>query len=225
MVWRRLRTEQLINVLAADLRPLSLEKRIRMRRLWFGAASGMLILWLPFAQPLRADIGSRSTDALFVVTVTTSLIISILGMLTLNRLRAPHRSLFWLYVPAIAFGAWTFAEFINMAADVLRQGGSALAFERSPQCPLIIAVVGTPVSLVILSLNRNAVLLWRGPSIAIAALSAFSLPATALNLFHSLDNAAMVLLWHFSAITAFSIATTFLVYRRRPRLLFDWLAL
>ncbi len=84
---------------------------------------------------------------------------------------------------------------------------------------------GVPVFFALVGVSRVGLIVWRGPIIAIAALSAFSLPATMLNLFHSLDTGAMVLLWHFGAITVFSITAAFLLSRRIPRGLCDWLGL
>lgn len=225
MARQRLRTEQLIERLAADLRPAHVESRVRTRRLWAAAILAIVLPTLLFAQPLRVDLASRLSDGMFFASITTSAMIFVAGLLTVIMMRVPGRSGLWLLVPPAAFGLWLASEFASMALDLYREGWRALAFQASPQCPLVIGVVGVPIFLVILGFSRMGLILWRGPIIAVAALSAFSLPATMLNLSHGLDTGAMVLLWHFGAIAVFSSAAAVIFKRHVPRLMWDWLAL
>lgn len=225
MTWHRLRTERLIERLVADLRPWQIESRIRTHRLWMAAVLAIVLPPLALAQPFRADLASRLADAMFVASIATSAMIFVTGLVTVLILGTPGRSWLWLLVPLVAFGLWLVSESASIAVDLFREGWRAWAFETSPQCPLIIGAVGVPVFFALVGVSRVGLIVWRGPIIAIAALSAFSLPATMLNLFHSLDTGAMVLLWHFGAITVFSITAAFLLSRRIPRGLCDWLGL
>ena len=225
MTRRRLRTEDLIDRLAADIRPRHVENRIRTRRLWAVAILAIVVPALLFARPLRADLASRLADDMFVTSVATSAMIFVTGVLALLIVRISPLSRSWLLLPLIALGLWLVSEFTSIALDVSREGWRAFAFETSPQCPLVIGIVGIPIFFAMLGLGRIGLILWRGPTIAVAALSAFSLPATMLNLFHGLDTGAMVLLWHFGAIAIFSMTAAFLLNRRIPRIVCDWLAL
>jgi len=225
VTWPRVRTEELISRLVADLRPRHVERRIRSRRLWTVVIVAIAVPLLAFARPLRVDIASRMADPTFVVSITTSAMIFVTGLVTVLLLRVPGRSWLWLLAPLIAFGFWLVVEFASVALEFLRDGWRALAFESSPQCPLIIGIVGVPIFLAILSLSRFGLVVWREPIVVVAALSAFSVPATTLNLFHGLDTGAMVLLWHLSAIVVFASAAAFLFKQRIPRILCDWLAL
>ncbi|HEV7286354.1 MAG TPA: NrsF family protein [Kaistia sp.] len=222
MAWRRLRTEQLIDKLVADLRPLHFERRIRTRRLWTAAIAAIVFLSMFLTKPLRADLSARLADETFTISIATSAMIFVTGVLALLNVRVSWRSRLWFLVPLIALGLWFASEFASIAFDVFREGWRAFAFESSSQCPLVIGVVGSPVFFALLGLSRIGLIVRREPIIAVAALSAFSLPATMLNLFHGLDTGAMVLLWHFSAVTVFSIAAASVL---RWRLLYDWLAL
>jgi hypothetical protein len=225
MTWRRLRTEDLIDRLAADLRPRHVESRIRSRRLWAVAILAIVMPTLLFEKPLRADLASRLADGMFLTSIATSAMIFVTGLLALLILRISPLSRSWLLLPLIALGLWLVSEFASIGLDLSREGWRAFAFETSPQCPLVIGIVGIPIFFAILGLSRIGLILWRGPIITVAALSAFSLPATMLNLFHGLDTGAMVLLWHFGAIAVFSVAAAFLLNRRIPRIVCDWLAL
>ncbi|MCP4559220.1 MAG: DUF1109 domain-containing protein [Bosea sp.] len=225
MAWQRVRTEELISRLVADLRPHHVERRARARGFWTVAIGTIALPLLALARPLRADIASQIADPVFAASVTTSALIFVTGLLTVLIVRRPGRSRFWLLVPLAAFGSWLVMEFGNVAFEVFREGSRALAFESSPQCPLIIGIIGVPLFLAILSFSRLGLMVWRGPIVVVAALSSFSLPATILNLFHSIETSAMVLLWHLTAVVVFTIAAAFLFKRRIPRMLHDWLAL
>ncbi|MEQ1945312.1 NrsF family protein [Mesorhizobium sp. VNQ89] len=225
MALRRPRTERLIERLVADLRPWQIERRIRSHRLWMADILAIALPPFALAQPFRADLASRLADAMFVASMATSAMIFVTGLLTMFILGTPGRSWLWLLVPLVAFGLWLVSETASIAVDLFREGWRAWAFETSPQCPLIIGAVGVPVFFALVGVSRVGLIVWRGPTIVIAALSAFSLPATMLNLFHSLDTGAMVLLWHLGSITVFSITAAFLLSRRIPRGLCDWLGL
>lgn len=225
MAWQRVRTEELITRLVADLRPHHVERRTRARRLWTVAIITIALPLLALARPLRADIASQIADPVFVASVATSALIFVTGLLTVLMVRRPGRSRFWLFAPLVAFGSWLVMEFGNVAFDVFREGSRALAFESSPQCPLIIGTIGIPLFLAILSFSRVGLVIWRGPIVVVAALSSFSLPATMLNLFHGLETSAMVLFWHLTAVFVFTGAAAFLFKQRIPRMLYDWLAL
>lgn len=225
MMRQRLRTEDLIDRLAADLRPRHVESRIRTCRLWVVVILAIVVPALLLARPLRADLASRLADGMFVTSVATSAMIFVTGLLAPLILRISPLSRSWLLLPLIALGLWLVSEFASIALDLTREGWRAFAFETSPQCPLVIGIVGIPIFFAILGLGRIGLILWRGPTITVAALSAFSLPATMLNLFHGLDTGAMVLLWHFGAIAIFSMTAAFLLNPHIPRTVCDWLAL
>lgn len=213
MVWQRLQTEQLIDKLVADLRPGRVENRIHALLPWM-----TILIVLPpllLVKPLRADLVARWADPIFVTSFATSTMVFATGLLALWIVRVSWRSRLWLHVPLIAFGFWFVFEIASVAVDVFREGWRAFAFESSPQCPLVIGAVGAPVFLVLLALSRVGVVVWRVPTIAVAALTAFSLPATVLNLFHGLDNGAMILLWHLGAVAVFTVAAVSILEHRR----------
>lgn len=225
MTWQRLRTEELISRLVADLRPHHVERRIRSRRRWTVAIVAIALPLLALVRPIRTDIAFQMADPMFVASVATSALIFVTGLLTILMLRRPGGSRFWLLGPLAAFGGWLVMELAGVALELLREGWRAVAFEGSPQCPLIIGIVGIPIFLAMLSLSRLGLMVWRGPIVVVAALSSFSLPATILNLFHGLDTSAMVLLWHLSAVVAFAGTAAVLFRQRIPRILYEWLAL
>ncbi|WP_342236200.1 NrsF family protein [Inquilinus sp. OTU3971] len=206
----------MIEILVADLRPLGVENRARAWRLVIFSVAPVMLLLLLFLSPFRADFASHMADGFFVSSVATSALVFLAGVLTLSVLRVPRRSRLWLLLPVVAFGFWLASEFAGIAAEFYREGMLAFAFASSPECPLVITVVGGALLVAMLGFAREAVLLWRGPAVAIAALSAFSLPAAFLNLFHDLDTAAMVLLWHFGAIAVLSAAAVLVFHRWIP---------
>lgn len=225
MAWERLRTERLIEKLVGDLRPQHVENRVRVRRLSAMVVLAILLLLLFLAAPYRVDLAMRLADEMFLASFASSAMVFGAGLSALWLMRAPWRSQHWLLLPLVAFGFWIAWELASIALKASREGWGAFGFESSAQCPVVIGLVGVPVFLALLSLSRVGLILWRGPVIAIAALSAFSFPATMLNLFHSLSSGAMILLWHSLAVTVYSVAASLLLLRRTPRILRDWLGL
>lgn len=225
MMWQRVRTDQLIDKLVADLRPAHADRLIRCRRAWFAAVTVavlplFLILW-----PLRADMAFQLADEMFTISMVTSATVPVAGLLTLFILNVWRCSGRWLLVPVLAFSLWLISEFASIAIAFSRDGWRTVTFESSPDCLLIIGIIGIPIFIAAVSLSRAPLMVWRGPTVAIAALSAFSLPATALNLFHDLQTAVMVLLWHFGAIAVLSVTVALMLHYRMPRILHGWLAL
>lgn len=99
MTRRRLRTEDLIDRLAADIRPRHVESRIRTRRLWVVVILAIVVPALLLARPLRADLATRLADGMFVTSVATSAMIFITGVLALLIVRISPLSRSWPSCP------------------------------------------------------------------------------------------------------------------------------
>lgn len=216
MLTRRLSTDEFIEILVSQHRPVrSRTKTIQGALLGIGGmATAYSLLSLG---SLRADLPAHAVDPLFVTSVATSALIWIAGVVSLLLLRAPQRSGRWLLLPIGALILWLAVEFTGVVADLSSHGRAAFAFASSPECPLAIIGLGTTALVALLTVARDAMRLWKIPAVGAAAAAAASLPASLLNLFHPLDTAAMVLLWHGTTVGAMTAAAMLVAHHRFRR--------
>lgn len=216
MLKRRLSTDKFIEILVSQHRPVAPGQKAIEGLLLIvgGAAVAYVVLSLG---PVRADLPGQEANPLFLISVAASALVWIAGVVALLLLRAPQRSGRWLLLPIGASVLWLAVELAGVVADLSSDGSAALAFASSPECPLAIVSLGVPAFAALLLVARDAMRLWKVPALGAAAVAAFSLPASLLNVFHTLDTAAMVLLWHGTTIGGLTGATLLAAYRRFQR--------
>lgn len=215
MLKRQLSTEELIEILVSQNRAIP-SRTMAIQGLLLGLGGMAAVYFILSLGPARTDLRMLTADPPFLIPVATSALIWLTGVAALFFLRAPQRSGRWLLLPIGATVLWLAVEIAGVIADLSSDGSTAFAFASSPECPLAITGLGATALLALLFFVRDAVRLWKVPAIGVAAAAAASLPASLLNLFHSLDTAAMVLLWHGVTVGTMT-AAVMLVARRRFR--------
>jgi hypothetical protein len=213
MLKRRLSTEELIEILVSQHRPVA-PRRKAIEGLLLGVGGAAVAYFILSLGPSRADLPVQEGNPLFLVSVAASALIWIAGVIALILLRGPQRPGRWLLWPIGASLFWLAVEFVGVVADLSSNGSAAFAFASSPECPLVIVGLGVPAFAALLLVARDAVRLWKVPAVGAAAVAAASLPASILNLFHTLDSAAMVLLWHGTTVGALTGAALLAAHRR-----------
>lgn len=194
------RTEELVAGLVADLRPV--------RRLaapgwrvagWLAAATaaiGAAVAW----EGLRPDIGARLALPYEVVQWLASVATGALAAVAAFLVALPDRSPRWALLPLPAFALWLSTLGWGCFADLARMGPEALALGTSWSCLRFIAGLGLPLLVSMLWVLRHAAPIRPVPVALLGGLAAATLCSAGLSLFHHLDAALMILLWHGGAV-------------------------
>jgi hypothetical protein len=199
-------TEELVGRLAAGLRPVR-----RLSPPWWRAAG-----WLSGAvgtigiavalHGLRPDIATRLTLAFDVGQWVLSAATGVLAALAAFLIALPDRSPRWALLPLPAAAAWLATLGWGCMGDLVRLGPAAWSLGTSWGCLRFIAGLGIPLLGVLLWTVRYALPIRPVPVAMLAGLASASLCSAGLSLFHHLDAALMILLWHGGAVLLVTLA-------------------
>ena len=191
-----MRTEELIGRLAGDLRPVR-----RMASPGWQAAA-----WLGFAvasigvavalHGIRHDLPSRMALPYEVGQWLASLAVGVTAALSAAMLARPDRSWRWALVPMVPLLFWLGTLGWGCLADFARLGEGALQPRTSWRCLGFVVSLGLPLTAVLLVLLRHAGPVRPVPVLLLAGLASAALCSAGLSLFHELDAALEVLIWH-----------------------------
>jgi hypothetical protein len=211
------RTEEVLAGLVADLRPVRrLAAPGRRAAGWLAAAAaviGVAVAW----SGLRHDIGARLALPYEVGQLLASIITGVLATVAAFVVALPDRSPRWALLPLPVLAVWVSMLGWGCFADLARLGPEALALGTSWGCLRFIAGLGIPMLGSLLWVLRHAAPIRPVPVALLGGLAAATLCSAGLSLFHHLDAALMILLWHGGAVMlviGLAGATGQLVYRR-----------
>jgi len=204
-----MRTEQLIEQLASELRPVRVLPAPAWRALlWLAimaAAAGTLVLL--FAH-LDAVLPRLRTPRVAVESVATALT-AVTAVIAAFELSIPDRSPRWAWLPLPFLALWLGASGLGC----LRNGWSlhtaqGLAGE-SPHCFLFITAASVPLALALFAMLRRARPIDPLPVAMLGALGVAASAAFVLQFFHPFDVTVIDLALHLAAIAlVVSIGTT-----------------
>src|SRR5262245_5392116 len=216
-----MQTEQLIERLAADLRPV--------RRLWGPWARA--VVWLAIALPYvaavvwgklaMADVAQAGADARFVVEQAATLATALAAAVAAFRSAVPGFDRRVLLVPLVPLALWLTSVGHGCVQDWLRFGADGLALRPDWDCLPMAAVIGIlPAAAMVAMLRRGAPLNPR-LTLALAALAVASVANFGLQFAHARDASIMVLVWHLGAAALLaalggSLGVRALGWRRSP---------
>lgn len=192
-------TDDLITRLAADARPVTPVHAGRRAMLWLAFALAVVtatVLW----HGLRPDLSLRLELPTEQIQWLSSLATGILAAIAAARLAEPGRPAAWALLPVPAVVVWVAGMGFGCLADIARLGADALVLGTSWSCLKFIVGVGAPLLAVLLYLLRDGGSLRPGRVSAMAGLAAAALCSAGLSLFHHLDAALMILVWHGMAV-------------------------
>jgi hypothetical protein len=192
----QLRSEELIGQLTSGLQPVRrMAPPAWQAGLWLAlavAAIGLAVLVFG----LRHDLGERLRLPQEVVQWVASVATGICAALAAAMLARADRSAAWGLLPVPPLALWLASLGWGCLADVARLGPIEGQLGTSWGCLRFILLLGAPLTAALLLLLRHAGPVRPQPVLLLGALASAALCSAGLTLFHHLDAAVMVLLWH-----------------------------
>jgi hypothetical protein len=197
----RTSTEDVIARLTADLRPV---RRVAppgaQAGLWLGLAALALAAAVLIHGP-RQDLAARMAQPAEIGQWLASVATGVAAALAAAMLARPDRSARWALLPLPFLLAWLASLGLGCLADVARIGPErALWPQPSWGCLRFILLLGPPMTAALILLLRHAGPVRPGPVLALAGLAAAALCSAGVSLFHHVDVAMEVLVWHGAAV-------------------------
>ncbi|MBL6076708.1 DUF1109 domain-containing protein [Belnapia sp. T18] len=201
-----MRSEELIGELAAGLQPVRrMASPWRQAALWLGlaaAAVGTAVLM----NGLRHDLHQRMLMPQEVGQWLASVLAGVLAAVAAAMLARPDRSWRWALLPVPALLAWFASLGWGCLSDLARLGPMAGQMRASWPCLRFILAMGLPLAAAQFWLLRHAGPVRPLPVLLVGGLASAALCSAGLSLFHHLDAAVMVLLWHGGAMLMLVLA-------------------
>ncbi|HYF09437.1 MAG TPA: NrsF family protein [Acetobacteraceae bacterium] len=191
-----MRTEDLLNQLTADLKPVRRVAPPALAALGWIAIAVAVVGVAVAVHGLRDDLGSRATHGLDLPQMGLAGLTGVLAAFAAFQLALPDRDRRWALLPLPAAALWMATVGLGCLGDVLRHGWSGLRLETSFSCTGFILGLGLPLTASFLWFARHAAPLRPGSVAALGGLAAAAIAQTGLMLVHHLDAAILVLVWH-----------------------------
>lgn len=212
-------TPDLIESLAADAGPV---RRLR-HPVWRAAGwlllASIIVLLIAVEHGVRADIGERLRQPVFVVGLAASALTGIFAAIAAFMVSLPDRSRAWLLLPAPALLAWLATIGYGCLTDWVEIGPAGVEAGEAARCFATLFLTSFPLSLTLLLMLRYAAALRPKETVISGALAVAGIVATALSLLHDLDATVMILMWNIGvAAVLVGLGGTY------ARLLFAWVA-
>lgn len=190
-------TPDLIDLLAADARPVRRLRHPALRTFSWLALPLLLFGLLAVAHGLRADLAQQFGRPDFVLGWAAALATGALAAAACFMLNLPDRSRAWGLLPLPALALWVggighgcLANWVELGADGLQAGETA-------RCFATVLVTSLPLWLALVAMLRRGAVLRPRALAWTAGLAVAAFSAAAVSLFHAIEASAMVLLWNF----------------------------
>ncbi|KPU61633.1 hypothetical protein AN403_5705 [Pseudomonas fluorescens] len=213
-----MKTDELIDVLAADLKPVRRLLPPVWRLIGWLAVSVPVMALMVAAMRMRPDIGVKLAEPVFLTQELASLATAFMAGWAALVTCVPGEPGWKLWTPVAPLALWIATLGRQCWDEWMRLGLSGMAFHSDLMCLPGIAMIGAiPALAIVLAIRRGARLrtpcaMWWG------SLAAAALANVALRLFHPEDAALMVIVWQFGSVLLFmtmlSLCRRFLVPER-----------
>lgn len=214
-----MRSEELIGQLTAGLRPVRrLAPPGRQAALWLGLAAAVIALAV-LLHGLRHDLAERLRAPHEVVQWIASVAAGGSAALAAAMLARPDRSGRWVLLPVAPLLLWVGSLGWGCLADIPRLGPMGEQIGTSWGCLRFILALGIPLAVAQFWVLRHAGPVRPRPVLILGGVASAALCSAGLSLFHHLDAAVMILLWHGGAMLLLTLLGWLLGRRlmlRRP---------
>jgi hypothetical protein len=190
------RTSDLIDVLVADAKPVRRLRHPAARASCWLLFAALVMFLVGIAHGVRADLTVKLNQPPFVIGVVAAMATGILATTGAFLASVPGRSRRWLLLPAPASLVWVATIGYGCLTHWVTIGPEGVSLGETAECFATLALVGMPLSLVMLIMLRHVARLSPGPVTMAGSLAVAAMTAVALSILHPLDASAMILLWN-----------------------------
>lgn len=213
-----MRTEDLIDSLAQNAAPVRpLASPMRRASIWLSVAVGLVVAVLVLEGP-RPDLALKMSQTPYMLEWLASLATGWAAAVAAFHLSLPDRSRKWLLLPLLPAAFWLSSIGYGCLTDWIRLGPDGFSVGASWGCFRTILFVSLPLTALQLVMLRHAARLRPIETLATGSLAAAAFSAAGLSLYHHLDTALMVLIWHLG-----SIGVVVAAWSLGARRIFSWL--
>lgn len=200
-----MRTERLVERLAAELTPVRRIARPAMRLAWWlmiSVPTTGLVVW---AFGLRPDLAARLADRAFLVEEAAALLTALVGIYAALCAGLPDQPSWKVWLPVAPMALWL-GVLGQQCLDVFfRVGPEGLQVTPDAMCLPAIALGGLVPAVAIVVMLRRSGKFRTTHACFCGALGAAALGAAALRLYHMEDAAIVVLVWQLGSVAVFSL--------------------
>jgi hypothetical protein len=212
-------TERLIEGLVETAQPVRrLSPPLRRAATWLAAAF-LIVAGVVIGHGVRPDLAEQFARPTLLAEWAGAFFTGVLASIATFQLSLPDRSIRWLLLPVPAMLLWLVALGLGCVLDWYRMGPSAFEMTVSWSCVMAIVTTSVPLGLVLLVMVRHAGYVRPGPTALAGGLAVAALSAAGLSLFHHLDTALMILIWHIGTVALVAVLA-----RVAGEWLFSWVA-
>lgn len=213
-------TDRLVAHLVASHRPSPPLRSPFLRSTAWLALALVLVGGIVLSHGLRSDLGMQFARPVMLMEWLSALLTGVLAALATFLVSIPGRSPRWALLPLPALALWLGTLSVGCLADYFQRGATALQLQVSYSCVLAIVMTSVPLGVTLLVMVRHAGIVRPLPTAICGGLAVAALSAAGLSLFHHVDTALMLLVWHLG-----SVAFVTLLAATCARRLFAWIGL
>lgn len=192
-----IRTPDLIDILAEELKPVRRLRSPGFRAMCWGIVAAAIVVLLAISQGVRADLAQRLGDASFTVALAGSAATAVLGAGAAFALAVPGRSRLWALLPLPALLMWISAIGQQCLAHWVSYDADAMMMGDTVRCFATVVLTSLPLWLLMLLMLRRSGAVRRVLPMLAGSLAVSAAAGVAMNVLHALDASAMILVWNF----------------------------
>jgi hypothetical protein len=192
-----IRTHELIDVLAAELKPVRRLRSPVVRAGCWSFMAGMVVVLLGVSQGVRADLTQRVQDTSFTLALGGAAATAIFAAASAFALAVPGRSRLWALLPLPPLLLWITAIGRQCLTRWVGYDDGTMMMGDTARCFATVVLTSLPLwLLMLLMLRRSGAVRRLLPTLA-GSLAVAATAGVAMDLLHRLDASAMILLWNF----------------------------
>jgi hypothetical protein len=193
-------TDELIKHLVADVVPVRPLRPPLLRAAgWLCLAAVIVAAFVQF-HGLRPDLAAQLARPVMALEWAAAVLTGVLAAVATFVIGLPGRSRRWMLLPVPGLALWLGALCVGCLAGWFAGDMAALTLSASWSCLQAIVTTSLPLGLTLLVCVRYAGLVRPGATALLGGLAVASLGSAGLSLFHHVDTALMILVWHGAAI-------------------------